>query len=219
MREEISDAIPNILQELEERNSNIARTGSYQRNNFQRNRGGRGRNQNYLNSNSQSNYSNPQSDYSKSQFNSSSKRSCSLCNATGRQSTSHYLSSCPYLSAEDKKFMNSSRTREVSLLPDDEFSQDEELEVDTERSSGANTRMINVDKVPYDECTPIDNVVDNFSQLCGVRRVDVFASPVLEVLVNSLLSRWTLDSGAEANVITIEECNRLGLEIQPTLQG
>ena len=57
-----------------------------------------------------------------------------------------------------------------------------------------------------------------YSQSINVRKVDIFASPTLQVNINSTSSNWTLDSGAEANVITQAECERIGLEIYPTNQ-
>ena len=42
---------------------------------------------------------------------------------------------------------------------------------------------------------------------------------MLEVSVNGKVSKWTCDSGAEANCMLEEECDRLGLEVFPTSQG
>ena len=41
---------------------------------------------------------------------------------------------------------------------------------------------------------------------------------MLEVTVKSKKSEFTLDCGAEANLITAEECRRLGIKFSPTRQ-
>ena len=50
------------------------------------------------------------------------------------------------------------------------------------------------------------------------RRIDIVASPVLGVSVNEKTANWTLDCGAEANLMTEDECKRLGVKILPTRQ-
>ena len=173
IREEVSDSIPTLLLELEERDCAVARAGTFQRYK------GNGNNQNRNNKST--------TDYALS-----SKRTCCLCQAAGRPASSHFLSACPFLPAADKKYI--SRAREVLIQPDDLSPVEDEY---SDEESSENIKMI---KIPH------------------IGRVDVFASPVLEVSVNSTMSQWTLDSGAEANVITIHECKRLGLDIKPTSQ-
>ena len=51
-----------------------------------------------------------------------------------------------------------------------------------------------------------------------VDRVDIIPSPVLKVNVHSDTAEITLDSGAEATLVSEEECTRLGLKILPTSQ-
>ena len=65
-----------------------------------------------------------------------------------------------------------------------------------------------------DPSTDFTSGRDVFPRRFKVRRVDIFASPTLEVSVNSKVSRFTLDSGAEASCITMAECKRLGLEVE-----
>ena len=176
IREEISDAIPVLLNELEEREScNINRTGAFQRSKIR----------------------------SKQNFNRRPKPFCCLCDSAKRPSTNHFLSSCPFLPADDKKYMNSSRTREINVSADEDESADEE-NIAADRSLNTSMRSLKIDN---SHCHNIN-----------VRKVDIFASPTLQVDINSTKSNWTLDSGAEANVITQAECERIGLEIYPTTQ-
>ena len=186
IREEVSEAIPAMISELEDKECNISRTGTYSRNR------GKGRGSYYEGRNQPS-------------AQTYSKKSCCLCTAAGRQSSNHFLSTCPFLPSDDKKFMT--RAREVSV-------QDEEYLSDYEEEShyiSTKALMINPQNIVPE---PASDVA--VRDVPNVRRVDVFASPTLEVKVGKQLSRWTLDSGAEANVIRIDECNRLGLSIKPT---
>ena len=108
IRDEVSDSIPVLLEELDAKECSINRAGAFQRGRGNRNKG-------YSNS-----YSGPSKSYNNY---SSPKRNCCLCESAGRQSTSHFLSTCPYLPSEDRKFM--SKTREISSHQDDEL-QDED---------------------------------------------------------------------------------------------
>ena len=49
-------------------------------------------------------------------------------------------------------------------------------------------------------------------------KVDVLASPVLKVTVHEKPAYLTLDTGAQVNLVLEKECERLGLEILPSLQ-
>ena len=179
IREEISEAIPVLLSELEEKDSVIQRTSFYQTN----------RRKNF-NQNKKKSFSAP-------------KRLCCLCKALGKPAN-HFLSSCPFLPAEDKEYM--SKTREITAQ--DEF--------DNEGSESENEELAN----SFSENMSVPfRKVDCTLQSCDIRKVDVYASPTLEVSVGSEISKWTLDSGAEANIITMQECRRLGIKIHPTSQG
>ena len=59
----------------------------------------------------------------KGNFN-SNKRRCCLCEASGRQSSNHYLSACPFLPSDDKRFL--ARGREVILGEEDDDQDNEE---------------------------------------------------------------------------------------------
>ena len=87
IREEISDSIPTLIAEMEEREGVISRAAGFQRGNRNKNK--------------------PSS---------SDKRSCCLCETAGRSSTNHFLSACPFLPASDKKYWsNFSRTRNMTV--------------------------------------------------------------------------------------------------------
>jgi hypothetical protein len=214
IREEISDAIPALLSELDERDCNVNRAGASHR-------GRGGYSSRYSGGRSSSSYSGGKSSGGYSggrspgnsfggKFSSGTGRNCCLCDAAGRQSTGHFLSACPYLPVDDKKYI--SKAREISTPQYEEFS--EEFD-DGVRITESEFHHADVNRCSHDE--PV-NSVSKIRPVVHIGRVDVFASPILEVSINSTMSQFTLDSGAEANIITIEECKRLGVEILPTSQ-
>ena len=115
----------------------------------------------------------------------------------------HYLSTCPFLPPEDKKYLT--RAREITLFSGDEQSEDEEPEETEFFSKNRN--------ISYKDD---HNSASFYKQPSSIRKVDVDASPLLAVSVNGFTSHFTLDSGAEASVIEESECIRLGLNIKPT---
>ena len=103
IREEISDAIPVILAELEEKECSVNRAGTSYRYSNSRNR----------------NYT-PRPP----------KPSCCLCKASGRAPSNHYLSTCQYLPPADKKFLT--KAREITMFNEDESdNEEEEFEYDS----------------------------------------------------------------------------------------
>ena len=198
IREEISDSIPILLNELEEKECNINRTGAYGRPRYEF--GGRDFNP------MSKPVSNPRPKFNKPRNNNNRnpQRNCCLCESSGRPSN-HFLSTCPFLPPEDKRFMNNSRMREISTEDANEYESEDEYVQHDEETAGAAMRNLSIKQ--------------NTQRAINIRRVDIFASPTLDVCVNSSTSRWTLDSGAEANVISISECKRLGLDIYPTSQS
>ena len=193
LRDEISDCIPLLLSEMEEKESIISRAGGYQN---QRDR------------------------YQKRSP--VTKRSCCLCEAAGRPSSSHFLSACPFLPSQDKRYL--SRAREVQV--EDEFV-DGEGDDDRSDMKGAEGGMkalslADAHSRRIDFGLPTQSLsntsIQSYSD-ANFRRVDIVASPVLTVTVGSKASNWTIDSGAEADIITVEECHNLGLKYKPTVQG
>ena len=178
IREEISDSIPALISEMEEREGLINRAAG---NNFRRSR-------------------------QKSKFQPPKKRSCCLCETAGRPSTSHFLSNCPFLPLSDKNFI--SRAREVTASGDDDDEYDEfDENIINELSMN---RKVNLESA----ITSNKSLTSNVSS----RRVDIVPSPVLRVNRNGRASFWTLDCGAEASLITEEECQELNVKILPTHQ-
>ena len=171
IRSEISDAIPNLLAE---KDGIISRSGDYS------------------NSTSRSGgYNSSNSRYQQKSSFKKSRKKCSFCEVAGRPAEGHYLSYCPFLPAEDKKFL--SKVREL-IIEDDEGSYEEE--------SPANTKRCSAEMVPH----------------CVTRRAPVMSSAVLLASINSALCNLTLDSGAMSNMIRKSEVNRVGATILPTSQ-
>ena len=177
IRNEVSDAIPTLLEDIREKEGAINRAGGF---NSTGRSGG---------------YNSNQKSYQRTNFK-RFKKKCSLCDAAGRSAEGHYLSSCPFLPDDDKKFL--SRVRDIAINEDD--CDDDEydytpLQSKTHRSSGS---------------------ADNMHS--STRRVDVIPSPVLDARINSMSASLTLDCGAEANLAKESVVRKLGVEIRPTNQ-
>ena len=204
IREEISDSIPILLNELEEKECSIGRTGAYNRyrNDYKGNVSkNEPRSRPKFNRPKYSNYRN-------------TKRNCCLCEAHGRPAD-HFLSSCPYLPPGDKAYFSNSKTRDILANDDDDEESEDELYEEDLKSADASLRNLKIHKNP----DTVMKTHQNPDKIVNIRRVDIFASPTMDVNINTNSSRWTLDSGAEANVITISECNRIGIDIYPTSQS
>ena len=52
----------------------------------------------------------------------------------------------------------------------------------------------------------------------SIRKVDTCPSPIISLFCNSSVVHLTLDSGAEANCITLNECQRLQIKVTPAGQ-
>ena len=217
LREEISDAVPILLSEVEEREGNINRAST-----FQRGKPGQSQYQRYNNPNQFSRRQNNSYSFNQGQSRFSqnpsggqtgSKKWCVLCDTAGRPASGHFLSGCPFLPQEDKRYM--SRTREVAVHPEEET---QEFDVD-EQLAESTQRQMNVFQDYSTDVAPTRKILSSPSPYSDVRKVDVFASPILSVYVGRTLTRWTLDCGAETNIMSLEECERLELEIQTTRQG
>ena len=196
IRSEISDAIPSLLSDISEKEGAIHRSGGY--NNYSRSGGYN----NYSKSGGYNNYSKSggYNNSSKSgSYNNSGKfsgkssygKKCSFCEVAGKDPVGHYLSSCPFLPAEDKKFL--SRVREIAIGEGDD--EDYCNEDPTQRSVTVETPKPST-----------------------ARRVDIISSPVLTLAVNSVPVEFTLDCGAETSLIAEEECQKIGAPILPTSQ-
>ncbi|NRB15972.1 MAG: hypothetical protein HRU29_16410 [Rhizobiales bacterium] len=181
LREDISDSVPAILQDIQEKDGVISRTGYQSRNNFQRGSFQRG---------------SSRPNQRKNAYGYRRSMKCCLCESAGRQeANTHFLSACPFLPTEDRQYI--SKTREVVVESESDGCQEE---YDTARTS---------------ECNFTHTVQPKDATTC---RVDVIPSPVLHISVGRYVSAFTLDSGAETNLINEKECKKLGVKIHPTLQ-
>ncbi|XP_019643752.1 PREDICTED: uncharacterized protein LOC109484836 [Branchiostoma belcheri] len=120
------------------------------------------------------------------------KKACPLCQQAGRPVFDHYLSVCPYLPEQDKKYMV--RTRAVEVADDSDVNPSDEEEPSVLR-------------------TETTSFADDQSPLLS--RVTVRAYPHLEVFHGGQPIRILLDSGAESSMIRADEAKRLGLRINP----
>ena len=177
LREEISDALPSVLADMQEREFNVSFARDY--------RGGK--------SSKKFSTKSPYNTKPTYRFPPPKKKLCCLCEASNRpNANTHFLSECPFLPQDDKRYM--SKIRDVVAESD---SDEEEL---VEGLSQSVTFTHPASTVP------------------SANRVDVLPSPVLVVSVNNREVEITLDSGAEINLISEEECSKLRLEIRPTSQ-
>ena len=186
LREEISDAIPSLLSEVEEREGIINRTGFYRK-------GGTGQNR---------------SSNSQGRSYSSFKRKCCLCDAAGRPAEGHFLSMCPYLPSDDKKYISKTRCIEGG----DQLSDEEYVDSDGFSKLRLDKTGVSSHKRVY------ANPACGKQREASIRRVDIVKSLVLAVTVGDETSDLTLDSGAEANLMRKDECHRIGVKIHPSNQ-
>ena len=118
------------------------------------------------------------------------RKSCVICQ-TAKRPANHFLSDCPFLPDEDRRYMKS-RTRVVDAYDDEEESNDEYEQSEDEYH---NRR---VDEDPNN------------------RRVDIEASPEINILCNDMPVKAVLDSGAESNLIAERCARRLNCKVLQT---
>ena len=169
IREEISDSIPTILEEIEDR-AGISRLSRF----------------------AESKYNNRAASPKFSKPFKPVKKRCCLCEAKNRPAEGHFLSQCPFLPSEDKRYM--SKTREITLESDND--------TDCDESSDANVSRLTCD-ICLVPC-PI------------IRKVDIMSSPVVKVSSKGIDASMILDLGAEANLATSDLCKQIGARIRPT---
>lgn len=190
LREEISDSIPTIISEMEDKESSISRFNAYQ---------GRQAKGGYQSRGQKNNQ------YKNQGF----RKRCSLCVAAGKSPSDHFLSACPYLSVDDQKHI--SRSRMLTSQDNETYEDEDGYEDDSQNVGRLN---VNLDNMSVSQ--PALYPASGAGPSPIIRRVDVFASPVLNTTVNNKISKWTLDSGSESDCITEEECTRLKLKWRPT---
>ena len=166
IRSEISDSMTALLQELEERDGTVSYS-SMKKKKF----GGQ-------------------------KYSQKSRRECCLCKAASRPGyETHFLSGCPFLPVDDRKYMSKAKIREVELTSDEDCDDDDD-------APSSNSCKVKLSR----------------KKAAAIDRVDIIPSPVLKVNVHSETAEITLDSGAEATLVSEEECTRLGLKVLPTSQ-
>ena len=124
LREEISDAIPAMLDEIEGRNlDEFSHSGTISRagGRFQGRQGFKGNKQVWKPRENQ--------------------KSCCLCDASGRKSDDHYIQFCPFLPPKDKKYI--SKTRDITVKESD-ISDDDCSDYDSKQPCG--TASVKVEK-------------------------------------------------------------------------
>lgn len=126
---------------------------------------------------------------------------CCLCKSANRSPDAHFMTRCPYLPAADKLYLKNLQSR-------------------------ANARMVDINDNPlngqYSAISSEDysSLSDNIAQLpVDIRRVSVEQSPILEANYGDMTVSIILDSGAEANLISYDECSRLKAPIFENCQG
>ena len=185
IREDISDALPSILAEMQDRDYAVNFAKSFQKKPFQKfEKQGR-------------------------KFSGPKKKICCLCQSSGREGfDDHYLSECRFLPLADKKYF--SRIREVEEESDAEESDACSVQISPKVSNPVLQQGIVKDS---------NQVVRIESLHTGnANRVAVYPSPVLEMYVRNNTAEVTIDSGAEINLIQANECKRLNIDINPSVQ-
>ena len=119
--------------------------------------------------------------------------SCPLCQVAGRQS-SHYLSKCPYLPEQDRKFLTKARLIAA---------------IDTE----GDLSHVN----DLDEPT-LETHVSTVSLSPTARRVQVNQSPFITMYHHEHPLKLTFDSGAETNMIKESVAKYIGAKISTSTQ-
>lgn len=209
IREEISDSIPALLRELQDRDGvNISRAqGGY----YQQGRPpGRGmqRSSNYSGAEGRGGYSGGQRG---SQFR--RQRRCTLCHQAGRaDSSSHFMSQCPFLPPEEKRFM--SRTRDVEVYDEDYYDYYEEDY--QERPAEVLTPLMKAVNIRPDAQVTASRNANEVSAVSATRRVDIVSSPEFQLQVEGRNTMTSIDTGAESNLISLSKCQELGLQFKPT---
>ena len=132
-----------------------------------------------------------------SRFNRQANRhpTCPICQASGKTSTSHYLSKCPYLPDSDRRFL--ARARAISAL--DEPDQEQEFD---DRDSGLTHQASSI----------------SIATPPSTRRVQINKPPTIDMHYKHHTINLTLDSGAEANMIKESSAKRIGAHITPSTQ-
>ncbi|XP_078495652.1 uncharacterized protein LOC144751197 [Ciona intestinalis] len=122
------------------------------------------------------------------------KMTCALCQACGRKTVHHFLSKCPYLPTEDKKYMAKLRSIEAKC--------------------NENTEVDSGDSDCYQNCRAVEK--ENCEQ--SINQVRVGKAPYLSLFFQHKPLQLILDSGAEANLIKQSLVEELNLNVSKSSQ-
>lgn len=220
IREEISSSIEELIAELGTRDSPspsvFQASSSYNRNQNSRfqQRGYTNRNQNNRFSAQSSSYTNPPR-----QRNPRQNLSCPICKQAGRRNFQHFLSSCPYLPPDDKKFISRARLIECLELEDNDnddfqnFPSDmfESLPECQDDSDSFNQQPHNCRNIVHEDGN------DN-STPAKIQQVSICSSPFINAFVNNHSVKIILDTGATVNLINERLAKFLHLNVLPSNQ-
>ena len=120
-------------------------------------------------------------------------RSCPLCKQANRNST-HFLSECHFLPDSDRKYM--AKARQILSILDT----DQDTDFDTESPESTDFRV-----------EPTASLVSN--------RVSIRQSTYLDVFLQHMHVRLTIDSGATGNMIRASTLTNLNGKVTPTNQS
>ena len=125
---------------------------------------------------------------------STSTKACPLCKQAGRSNLQHFLSECPYIPEQDRRYM--AKVRQVT----DVHEEDDDYEYSHELHQ--------------------PEIVDQSTLgLATAQRIDIRQSPYLDTFCGHHTVRVTIDSGATGNMIRHSTALRLGCEIKSSSQS
>ena len=225
IREEISGAIPDLLQEVESGHSASAfqASSSFRPNNFAR------RNPNNL---TRSSYQQPPSTNSGFRQRGSSHPatrrqppSCPVCKQAGRRNADHFLSACQFLPEEDRRFI--SRARLIESLEEEQlsgFDQDQHYQ-DMSHDNSYNPHATRVQfngehsVYPFHHSSGHHDSAKQVTEEFQCLRVSTSPSPFFNAYVNNQSIEIIVDSGATVELINENLALQLGLTIKPSSQS
>lgn len=123
------------------------------------------------------------------------QKSCPICKQVGRNSSDHFLSECPHLPEQDRRFIL--KARQIAHIMDN--SPDDEPPVVNEDEENCGT--------DHDTDTP------------SAFRVRTRQSPYLDTFCGHHTVRITIDTGATGNMISASTAKRLGATVKESSQS
>ena len=125
---------------------------------------------------------------------STSTKACPLCKQAGRSNVQHFLSECPYLPEQDRRYM--AKIRQVTDIHEEN------------------------DKYEYSHELHQPEIVDQPTLgFATAQRIDIRQSPYLDTFCGHHTVRVTIDSGATGNMIRHSTALRLSCEIKTSSQS